>query len=143
MTAPLSFAATILLVAMVVGWVFFGRRTSRDKLMREFGSRAEPSESPIPCDVRFPRDKLPSQHNLAAAANGLYMASAVPVSHWRWVSRRQHLRRPILIPWWRLKFGPAKFPATNWYRFDVTDTRICFFVRKEAAEMLLAQRPHL
>ncbi|HVW74534.1 MAG TPA: hypothetical protein VHC39_12915 [Rhizomicrobium sp.] len=143
MTAPLSFAATILLVAMVVGWVFFGQRTSRDRLMREFASGGEPSDSPIQCDVRFPRDKLPSPHCLAAGARGLYMASAVPMSHWRWASRRHHLRKPVLIPWWRLKFGPAKFPATNWYRFDVTDTRICFFVRKEAAETLLARRPHL
>ncbi|HEX4269767.1 MAG TPA: hypothetical protein VHZ32_00200, partial [Rhizomicrobium sp.] len=98
MTAPLSFAATILLVAMVVGWVFFGRRTSRHKLVREFSSGAEPSAVPIPCDVRFPRDKLPSQHNLSAGASGLYMASAVPASYWRWASRRYHLRKPILIP---------------------------------------------
>jgi hypothetical protein len=142
MASPLTFAAAIAVAVAVAGLMWMSaKRNGRVLLQRDFAAGDEPPVSLIPCDVRFPLDESASHCLVSATAAGWYMGSPADAgTGWRWTSTRFYLKQPVLIPWARLKYGPARFPATNWYRFDVTGTSIVFFVRKGAAEAALAQR---
>lgn len=143
MASPLSFVVTIAVGVAVVGLVVWSaRRNARLLLERDFPAMAEPPGPLTRCVVRFVADEGESITMVCATAAGLYMAPLPDAGKgWRWSSTYYALRAPVLIPWARLKYGPAKFPAINQYRFDVIDTPIIFFVSRKVAEALLADQP--
>lgn len=143
MASPLSFAVTIAVGVAVVGLVVWSaRRNARMLLERDFPAMAEPPGPLTRCAVHFSADECQSMTMVGATAAGLYMAPLPDTGKgWRWASTYYALRAPVLIPWARLKYGPAKFPAINQVRFDVIDTPIIFFVPRKVAESLLADPP--
>ncbi|HEX4270364.1 MAG TPA: hypothetical protein VHZ32_03225 [Rhizomicrobium sp.] len=143
MASPLSLVVIIAVGAAVVGLMVWGaRRNSRMLLERDFAARAEPPGPLTRCAVRFIPDESQSYTLVGATAAGWYMAPPPDAGKgWRWTSTRFYLKTPVMIPWARLKYGPAKFPLINQFRFDVIDTPIIFFVPKGVAEALLADQP--
>lgn len=142
MASPMSLAATLAVAAAVAGLMWFSiKRNGRIILERDFIAPIEPPDDGTRCDVRFPMDEASTDCVLSATAAGLYMATpAEAIAKRSWTSTRCYLRQPVLIPWSRLQYGPAKFPAMGMVRFDVTGTRIVFFVRKSVVEMVLGQK---
>ena len=142
LASPLSLVVTIAVgvgVAVLVIWS--ARRSSRMLLERDFAARVEPPGPLTRCAVRFIPDEGQSYTLVGATAAGWYMAPPPDAGKgWRWSDTRFYLKEPVMIPWRRLKYGPAKFPLINQYRFDVIDTPIIFFVPKTVAESLLADQ---
>jgi hypothetical protein len=94
--------------------------------------------------VRFPLATGSTPCVAHASEVGLYLFTPPEMLRkWRWVNNIPFLKRPVFIPWSQLEYRCASFPARNWLRFDIRNTKATFFVRRTVALVLLrmAGRP--
>ena len=145
MSSHLSPWAAVVMVLVTVGLIWINRnRDARTILRDQFGASGAPDGLPIECEVRFPLANGSTPCVAHAGEVGLYLFTPPEmVPKWRWVNNIHFLKQPVFIPWSQLDYRCASFPAGDWLRFDIRDTKATFFVRRTVAlELLrLAGRP--
>ena len=132
-------ALVIPLMLAVVALIWWGNKNSaRAILSRQFKATFDPGGPYTECDVRFNFDDLPAPCVVRTTREGWYMVTP------DWMRKRPNwnnnvalLRQPIFIPWGSLDYYTAKFPMSQWVRFDVKGTKAIFFVKRDATLPLL------
>lgn len=133
---PITVALMMLAVVAIIGWAakYNGRRI----LQRQFKASFDPGGPYTECDVRFVLDDLPTPCMVRASREGWYMFTSDSVRKgWRWNNNTAFLSQPVFVPWASLDYYGAKFPMSDWTRFDVKGTKATFFVRSDVTMSLL------
>ena len=132
----LAAIALVLVMAAAIG--FNWTRNEKRILQQRFAATIEPDGPSLPCEIRFATEEATTPCIVKPSNAGWYMSSPLegaPDRSWNVV--RPYLRRPVLIPWSVLEYGPAKFPLLNWVRFEIPSTKVIFFVRENVARHIL------
>ena len=146
MSSNLSPSAAVALLLVAVGLILINRKRDTLSILESRFRAADPPEGlpAVECDIRFPLAEVSTPCVAQVSQEGLYLISTQEqIAKRRWVINVPLLKQQVFIPWSELDYHRARFPMRNWFRFDLHNTKACFFVRHSVATELLhaAGRP--
>jgi hypothetical protein len=146
MSSNLSPSAAAALLLVAVGLILINRKRDAWSILKtQFRATNPPDGLPaVECEIRFPLAEVSTPCVAQVSQDGLYLISSQEqIAKRRWVINVPFLKQQVFIPWSELDYHRARFPMRNWFRFDLHNTKACFFVRHSVAAELLhaAGRP--
>jgi hypothetical protein len=146
MFSNLSPSTAVALLLVAAGLILINRnRDTLSILETRFRATNPPEGLPaVECEIRLPLAEVSTPCVAQVSQEGLYLISTQEqITKPRWVINVPFLKQQIFIPWSELEYRRARFPMRNWFRFDLHNTKACFFVRQSVATELLraANRP--